>query len=144
MTAAAWPREAPTLDRLLHLDPRTGRRRDLRVGALPDVLAAGDLVVLNDSATLPASLRGRLDGAPVEVRLAGRRDDGAWNAVLFGAGDWRTRTEDRAGPPAARAGARIAFGLDLGGLVASVSPLSPRLVALRFDGDEDAFWTALY
>jgi S-adenosylmethionine:tRNA ribosyltransferase-isomerase len=147
VTAAAWPREAPTLDRLLHLDPRTGRRRDLRVGALPDLLAPGDLVVLNDSATLPASLRGRLGGAPVEVRLAGRRDDGAWDAVLFGAGDWRIRTEDRAAPAAARTGDRIAFGVDLAGVVEGVSTISARLVALRFEtdqGDDAAFWTALY
>jgi len=144
VTAAAWPRETPTLDRLLHLDPRTGRRRDLRVGALPDLFAPGDLVVLNDSATLPASLRGRLGDATVEVRLAGRRDDGAWNAVLFGAGDWRIRTEDRAAPAAARPGDRIAFGFDLAGVVEGVSTISARLVALRFEADDDAFWTALY
>jgi len=144
VTAASWPRGEPTFDRLLHLDPRTGRRRDLRVSDLPALLGPGDLLVLNDSATLPASLRGRLTDASVELRLAGERGDGAWNAVLFGAGDWRARTEDRPAPPAARAGDRLVFGLELAARVESVSPISPRLLAIRFDETGEAFWTALY
>jgi len=144
MTAASWPRGEPALDRLLHLDPRTCRKRDRRVGDLPALLKSGDLLVLNDSATLPASLRGRLGDAPVELRLAGRRADGAWDAVLFGAGDWRTRTEDRPTPPPVRAGDRLSFGLQLTAVVEAVSAISPRLVTLRFEQTEDAFWTALY
>ena len=144
MTAASWPRGAPALDRLLHLDPRTRRRRDLRVGELPALLDPTDLVVVNDSATLPASLRGKLGDAAIELRLAGRRADGAWNAVLFGAGDWRTRTEDRPAPPAPRRGDRLALGLELSARVESVAALSPRLVTVRFEQSEDAFWSALY
>ena len=100
--------------------------------------------MVNDSATLPASLRGRLGDAPIELRLAGERGDGAWNAVLFGAGDWRTRTEDRPAPPAARPGDRLAFGPELAADVESVSPISPRLLAIRFVETGEAFWTALY
>jgi S-adenosylmethionine:tRNA ribosyltransferase-isomerase len=144
VTAAPWPRGEPALDRLLHLDPRTGRRRDLRVGDLPALLAPGDLVVFNDSATLPASLRGRLDGAAVELRLAGERAPGTWDAVLFGAGDWRTRTEDRPAPPPARPGDRLELGAELSARVESVSPLSPRLVTVHFEQAPDAFWPALY
>jgi len=146
VTAATWPRGEPTLDRLLHLDRRTGRRRDLRVGDLPALLAPGDLLVLNDSATLPASLRGRLGGAPVELRLAGAREQGGavWDAVLFGAGDWRARTEDRPAPPPARPGDALALGPELGAVVEAVSPLSPRLLTVRFAATGDAFWSALY
>lgn len=144
MTAASWPRGAPMADRLLHLEPRARRRRDLRVGDLPGLLRAGDLVVLNDSATLPASLRGHLGEARVEVRLAGRRADGRWDAVLFGAGDWRTRTEDRPAPPPAPRGARLVLGPELSAIVAEVSPISPRLLVLRFEQPDDAFWPALY
>ena len=67
-----------------------------------DHVRPGDLVVANDAATLPASLHGThlASGAPLEVRLAGRAslaaDDVSFSAVLFGAGDWRTRTEERA------------------------------------------------
>jgi S-adenosylmethionine:tRNA ribosyltransferase-isomerase len=146
--AAPWPRGEPSLDRLLHLDPTTHRRRDLRVGALPELLAPADLLVLNDSATLPASLRGRANGAGVEVdlelRLAGRRPNGAWDAVLFGAGDWRTRTEDRPAPPRVRAGDALALGPELGAVVEAVSPISPRLLVVRFTAADDVFWPALY
>jgi S-adenosylmethionine:tRNA ribosyltransferase-isomerase len=154
VTPARWPRGTPTRERLLTLDPNapnnptTGALADRRVGDLPRLLAGGDLLVVNDSATLPASLHGRLEGEPVEARLAGRRIDDAsgalWDAVLFGAGDWRTRTEDRPPPPAAAPGARLVFARDLSALVVAVSALSPRLVTLRFEADDDAFWSALY
>ena len=70
---------------------------------------AGDLVIANDAATLPASLPGSMcrSGREIEVRLAGRdsldRGD-ALSAVLFGPGDFRTRTEDRPLPPPVHAG----------------------------------------
>jgi S-adenosylmethionine:tRNA ribosyltransferase-isomerase len=144
VTAASWPRGEPGLERLLHLDPRTNRRRDLHVADLPGLLAPGDLVILNDSATLPASLRGRLGDAQVELRLAAERAPGLWDAVLFGAGDWRARTEDRPAPPAARPGDLLALGPELSARVEAVSPLSPRLLRVRFDQPADAFWPALY
>jgi len=46
---------------------------------LPDQLAAGDLVVVNTSATLPAAVDGELpDGRPVIVHFATELDDGTW------------------------------------------------------------------
>jgi S-adenosylmethionine:tRNA ribosyltransferase-isomerase len=144
VTAAAWPRGAPRRERLLHVDPRSRRLRDLRLGDLPAVLRAGDLLIVNDSATLPASLRGHLAGAPVEVRLAGRGADGAWSAVLFGEGDWRTRTEDRPAPPAAQPGDRLVFAADLTAVVVSIAAVSARLLVLRFEQPDDGFWPALY
>lgn len=46
---------------------------------LPDHLAAGDLVVVNTSATLPAAVDGALlDGRPVVVHFATALDDGTW------------------------------------------------------------------
>jgi S-adenosylmethionine:tRNA ribosyltransferase-isomerase len=144
VTAASWPRGEPGLDRLLHLDPRTHRRRDLHVADLAGLLAPGDLVVVNDSATLPASLRGRLGDLPVELRLAAERAPGLWDAVLFGAGDWRTRTEDRPAPPVARPGDGLALGPELAARVEAVSPISRRLLTVRFEQPADVFWPALY
>ena len=67
--------------------------------------APGDVVVVNDAATLPASFAGRTaDGQELEVRLAGANEDGTWTAVLLGRGDWRQRTEDRPAPPALAVG----------------------------------------
>ncbi len=144
MKAATAPRAAAA-QRLLHLDPRTGRFADHTAAALPALLRERDLLVLNDAATLPASLRGHTaSGVPLEVRLAGEHPDGAWAAVLFGAGDWRQRTEDRPAPPVLDEGAVLAFGPGLVGRVRAVSPVSPRLIDLRFDQGGAGLWTALY
>jgi len=115
---------------------------------LPDLLRPGDLLVANDAATLPASLRGihERTGATVEIRLAGRRslrydDVRAFTAVAFGSGDHRTRTELRALPPLMEAG----DALDLGPLRATVLGLlgHPRLLRLRFEGDPANVWEGL-
>jgi S-adenosylmethionine:tRNA ribosyltransferase-isomerase len=163
--------------RLLAVDPG-GDMLITEATRLPALLAPGDLLVLNDAATIPASLRGRdQHGRPLEVRLAQSLPaDGAsepasiwsrvwspgwaplWSreraperphflAVVFGAGDWRQRTEDRPPPPALAPGDRLSLGSErdpLNATVASLSPLSARLVELRFHSCGDAFWGALY
>jgi S-adenosylmethionine:tRNA ribosyltransferase-isomerase len=134
--------------RLLAIDTAHGRLLDRAATDLPRLLVPGDLLVLNDAATLPASLFGRTSGAAIEIRLSGPPlDDGApWPAVLFGAGDWRTRTEDRPPPPRLAAGDRIELGGpgDLAADVVGVSPISPRLVELRFDRAAAALLAAIY
>jgi S-adenosylmethionine:tRNA ribosyltransferase-isomerase len=45
---------------------------------LPDVLAPGDLVVVNRSATLAAAVDAWRGGVPVEVHFASMLDDGTW------------------------------------------------------------------
>ena len=130
--------------RLLHVDRAQARLFDRNVRDLPSLLARGDLLVVNDAATLPASLFGRAAGRPIEVRLCGEQPGGRWRAVLFGAGDWRTPTEHREPPPPLAEGATISFARDFGATVASISPISPRLCELRFDRKGDALWAALY
>jgi S-adenosylmethionine:tRNA ribosyltransferase-isomerase len=102
---------------------------------LADVLKRGDLIVVNDAATWPASLRGTVRGRGIEIRLT----TGAFGpgevvlAVAFGDGDWRTRTEDRAAPPAMIAGDVIAIeGIEL--VVAQVR--HPRLVEVMMPRDD--------
>jgi S-adenosylmethionine:tRNA ribosyltransferase-isomerase len=142
---ARWPREEPLAERLLWVDPRRGTTADRVVGDLPDLLHANDVLVLNDSATLPASLAGRTDdGRLVEVRLCTRLDARTWLAALFGTGDWRQRTEDRPCPPKLERGDRLHFAAALGAEVLSVSPISNRVVELRFDREDAALWRALY
>jgi S-adenosylmethionine:tRNA ribosyltransferase-isomerase len=147
MIAAHRPVQRPADARLLVLD-RQGRLAHYPRPAFVDLLQPGDLVVANDAATLPASLRGVHvpTGAAIEVRLAARRtlapdDVRVWTAVVFGAGDFRTRTEDRPSPPPLRPGDRLA----LGPLDASVEALldHPRLIALRLRGTAAAIWTGL-
>jgi S-adenosylmethionine:tRNA ribosyltransferase-isomerase len=141
------PASAPTTRdrRLLHLDPKSGALRDGHVSDLRRLVRPGDVVVVNDAATLPASFAGRTsDGEELEVRLAGANEDGTWSAVLLGAGDWRQRTEDRPAPPELAAGEHVAFGPGLAARITAVSNLSPRLVTLAFGSAGSTLWSALY
>jgi S-adenosylmethionine:tRNA ribosyltransferase-isomerase len=157
MIAATRPTQRPPDAKLLVVD--AGRH----IGHAPrsafvEFLRPGDLVVANDAATLPASLRGvhGRTGAPVEVRLAGRpslapelagrpslapEDVKRFSAVIFGEGDFHTRTEDRSAPPALSGGDRLV----LGPLRATVERTlgHARLVSLLFDGAPDEVWAGL-
>ncbi len=55
-------------------------------GQLGEFLAAGDLVVVNISATLPAAVDGNWADAPVEVHFSAELDDGAWVVEVRPAG----------------------------------------------------------
>ena len=146
MIAAHLPVQRPADSRLLVID-RHGAITHAPRSTLADFLEPGDLVVANDAGTLPASLHGvhLASGAPIEVRLAGRasfaHEDLRFAAIVFGAGDWRTRTEDRPLPPPFAHGDRLA----LGPLVASVHGTlgHPRLVALKFEGPADRVWAGI-
>lgn len=142
MRAADWPRYPRARHRLLCVDPAAAPF-DAVVEELPALLSPGDVVVVNDAATLPASLAASAQGGAVEVRLVALGPDGTWRAVLLGAGDWRTPTEHRPPPPELRVGERLGVG-DLRAEVVARSPLSPRLVDLRFDRSGAALWAALY
>ena len=92
MIAASRPRPEPLDERLLAIDPGTGDIRDARIRDLPSFLSKGDVLIVNDAATLPASLRAA-DGR-FELRLLGRGEsDARYDAVLFGEGDFRTPTD---------------------------------------------------
>jgi S-adenosylmethionine:tRNA ribosyltransferase-isomerase len=113
-----------------------------------DHLRSGDLVIANDAATLPASLQGvhEPSGSPIEVRLAARHslasdDVLQFSAIVFGPGDYRTRTEARPPPPSLEAGDRLA----LGPLTATVESVlgHPRFVSVRFHDTPDAIWAGL-
>ena len=137
MIAATMPVQRPPDAKLLVVDV-AGQISHHPRSALPSLLVPGDLVVANDAATLPASLFGTHvpTGCPIEIRLATRAtlatDDGGFTAVVFGAGDFRTRTEDRPLPPHLAPG----DSLQLGPLRATVLVLldHPRLVSLRLEG----------
>jgi len=145
MTSASEPTQRPPDAKLLVID-KYGGMTHMRRTSFASLLLPGDLVVANDATALPASLRGvhAATGCPVEVRLAGHhsldemRD---FTAVVFGAGDFRWRTEDRPAPPRLKPGDR----LTLGPLSATIERLldHPRLVDLHLDGSPDAIWAGL-
>ena len=112
---------------------------------LPDHLRSGDLLVVNDAATLPASLHGR-DGKnnPVEIRLTGQLEEQVWQAVALGAGDWRTPTEDRSLPPRFEKGEEIQIAPDFRARVRGDHQLSGRLLNLEFNLSGEDLWRSLY
>jgi S-adenosylmethionine:tRNA ribosyltransferase-isomerase len=144
---ASEPRAHESL-RLLVVEP-PGDARPTRASSLPWLLAPGDLLVVNDAATLPASLFTTTEtGEAVELRFVEAPDTalGA-RAVVFGAGDYRTRTEDRPPPPRLAPGVRLRAG-DLAVTVGARSPISPRLIEVTLalaDGSRprDRVWAAL-
>lgn len=112
-----------------------------RYSELPALLKAGDLVVVNDAATLPGSLFGQsAAGAPFELRLSGPIEERTLVGVLLGAGDHRTRTEHRPPPPELQVGERARVGA----LSARVAAVEGRRVRMLVDLDEDGLWRALY
>jgi S-adenosylmethionine:tRNA ribosyltransferase-isomerase len=147
MLAAQLPVQRPVDAKLLVVDEQRNLIHVPR-SAFVDFLRADDLVIANDAGTLPASLTGihKPTGKTIEVRLAGRPsldpdDVNRFSAVVFGEGDFHTRTEDRPLPPPLHPGDTLA----LGPLTATVENVlgHPRLVELRFDGSADAVWSGL-
>ncbi|WP_181806128.1 S-adenosylmethionine:tRNA ribosyltransferase-isomerase [Streptomyces shenzhenensis] len=87
---------------------------------LPCLLRAGDLLVVNTSATLAAAVDGRVGYARVVVHFSTRGDDGRWAVEL--------REPDGNGTTRARAGtrAKTAVRLPGGGRLVLEEPLSER------------------
>jgi S-adenosylmethionine:tRNA ribosyltransferase-isomerase len=164
---AAAPPEARGLRRdhvrLLLVDRATGSVAHHRFHELPRLLEPGDLLVVNDSRTLPASLLGHTAaGTPLEIRLAAR-DTGGTGPEGAGAHGGRERwlglplgvpegggdpalvpTEDRPAAPPLAVGERLEFA---GGLTATVLGRHPEawaLVWLAFDAGGERLAQALH
>jgi len=141
MRPASAPRPRQDQERLLVIDPGADQFADYRISDLPEFLEHGDALVLNDAATLPASLRA---GPELELRLMSRLDDGTWLALSLGRGDYRVPTEERGAPPVLSAGAALSFGYGLSASVRRVDPVSPRLLYIAFQQQGGELWQALY
>jgi S-adenosylmethionine:tRNA ribosyltransferase-isomerase len=143
MKAARAPRDDKTAVRLLVV--KGGVIDESSMARLPEHLRSGDLLVVNDAATLPASMRGR-DGKNnyVEIRLAAQLDERVWRAVAFGAGDWRTPTEERPSPPRLAKGDEIVIAENFRARVRGDHQLSERLLELEFNLSGEELWRNLY
>jgi len=143
MKAARAPRSEKMKERLLVVT--ASEIEDSSIAWLPAHLRAGDLLVVNDAATLPASLHGRDgQGHQLEVRLSAQLEDRVWRAVLFGAGDWHTPTEARPSPPRLKTGEEIIFERDFRARVVREDELSARLIDLQFNLAGEDLWRGIY
>src|SRR5438876_4787686 len=146
MIAATAPVQRSPRAKVMVVDP-SGQIRHLPRPALIELIQPGDLVVANDAATIPASLSGvhLPSDRPIEVLLAGVPSLDPHNrevlAVVFGEGDFHTRTEDRPRPPSLAAGDQ----LQMGPLSAKILHLldHPRLILLEFNHSRDELWAGL-
>ena len=119
---AQTPLERRGASRLLHL-PAAGAIEDRRFAELPGLLAPGDLLVVNDTAVLPARLFGRkASGAAVEMLL--ERTVGGSRALV--------QLRANRSP---RAGAQLGFE---GGATARVEGREGAFHLLAFDCDIEA------
>jgi len=145
LIAASRAVQRPAHARLLHVDAY-GRIAHAQRCELPRFVHADDVIVANDAATLPASLQALhlASNSVMELRLAGRdslRDGATFQAVLFGAGDHRTRTEDRPLPSPVRVNDRLLIGSVQAVITAVLD--HPRFVRVRFDADRASLWRML-
>jgi S-adenosylmethionine:tRNA ribosyltransferase-isomerase len=132
---ATAPPEARGVERdqvkLMVADRADGSIVHSRFDRLPEILKAGDLVVINVSATLPAAVVGRRsDGSPLRVHFATRAPelDESWRVVEL-------RSEDGSHPERGRAGETVE--LTAGASLELVAPYASgsRLLLARFDAD---------
>jgi S-adenosylmethionine:tRNA ribosyltransferase-isomerase len=107
-----------------------GRIEHARFSDLPELLAPGDLLVINVSATLAAAVPGRRsDGTPLRVHFSTRAPglDPGWRVVEL-------RSADGTRPQRGRAGELV--GLDGGATLELIAPYASgaRLMLARVDG----------
>ena len=130
--------------RLMVIDPCHLRADHHRVKDLPDHLRAGDVLVFNDAATIPASIFLVGKDGPLEIRLLSNRSSRPdqphrWLAVIYRGGDWRTKTEDRE-----RWDSDAPCRLQLSDrVVLALRPVGA-LYELEFDGDATDIWAWIY
>ncbi|MBV8867129.1 MAG: S-adenosylmethionine:tRNA ribosyltransferase-isomerase, partial [Acidobacteriaceae bacterium] len=145
MKAASTSVQRRLNPRLLVVDRRGHIEHRVR-SEFANLLRAGDVVIANDAATLPASLVGQhsRSGQRIEVRLAAREsldEMRQFSAVVFGEGDFRMRTEDRPKPPALHQGDYLILGPLRGTVVQLLG--HPRFILLRFEGSPREIWEGL-
>jgi len=143
MKAARAPRADKTDVKLLVV--KDGVIEDSSIESLPDHLRSGDLLAVNDAATMPASLPARdARNNQMELRLTTQLDERVWQAAVLGAGDWRTPTEDRPSPPRLVEGEEIMIAQDFRARVRGDNQLSERLLNLEFNLSGEELWRNLY
>lgn len=116
--------------RLMVADRSTGTVAHRVFTHLSDVLRAGDLLVINVSATLPAALMGRRsDRSAVRIHVATRapRLDEEWRVVEL-------RSADGSRPATGRARERIALAASASLELVAPYASGARLMLARFDG----------
>ena len=120
---AQTPLEQRDHSRLMRLDRKTGKVEHHMFYELPELLRAGDCLVLNDSRVIPARLFGKREtGGAVEVLLLNDKGGGIWECL--------TRPGRKTEP-----GVKLSFGEGrLNAEVLDKLPGGNRLIRFDYDG----------
>ncbi len=123
---AQAPAERRDASRLMVVRRETGAIEHRYFADLASLVSTGDILVLNTTRVFRARLLGRRDtGAPAEIFLLRRHDDGRWEAMVHPGGKLKPGRV-----------VHIAPGFDA--IVEEVTARRTRIVRLRVDGDEAA------
>ena len=145
MNAATRPRERTDEVRLLLLDTSNHRIQQHSMEQVADLLEPGDLMVVNDAATLPGALTAHTEEAqPLGLRLVRWLGPARWQAVLFAAGSWRLPTEELPPAPRLEQGHVLRVAEELDARVEEINERSHRIVSLRFDSSDEEAWQLIY
>jgi len=122
---AQTPLERRDASRLLCLDRKSGGREHRSFSELPELLAPGDLLVMNDSRVLPARLYGQKvpSGTAMQFLLLERKDRDVWEILVMPG-------------RRARPGSRFVFGDELlYGDILEILPGGNRLARFSCEGE---------
>ena len=119
---AQTPAEKRDFSRLMTVDRRTGKTRDLRFYDIVDLLNEGDCLVLNDTKVIPARIFGKnASGREFEVLLLRDRGEDVWECLL------RPARKAKEGEP-------IYFCEELAGRVVDTIEDGNRLIKFEYSG----------
>ena len=120
---AQTPLQRRDASRLMRLDKQSGAVEHHHFYELPELLQAGDCLVMNDSRVIPARLFGRREtGGAVEVLLLTDKGNGVWECL--------TRPGRKAVP-----GVKLSFGEgELSATVLETMPDGNRLIRFDYEG----------
>ncbi len=115
--------------RMLVLSRHTGRSVHDHFSNIANYLQAGDVLVLNNSRTIPPVLKGMQNGREVEARLSRRISDTCWEAFMPG--------------KLVSAGEPIQFPYGITAVLSGEGSEAP-LVRLRFSAGGPALWNMIF
>lgn len=119
---AQTPIEKRDHSRLMRIDKINGEIQHMHFFELPQLLKAGDCLVLNDSRVIPARLFGKREsGGAVEVVLLKDKGDKTWECL--------TRPGKKTEP-----GTKLSFGGELTATVVDKAPGGNRLIKFDYEG----------
>ncbi|MEL3972177.1 S-adenosylmethionine:tRNA ribosyltransferase-isomerase [Rossellomorea oryzaecorticis] len=115
--------------KLMVLNRKTGTCLHSRFDQLQAQLKKGDVLVVNNSRTIPASLKGKQGNRQVEVRLSRKVSSGEWDTLILGS-MYDTRLP-------------ISFGDGVNAVMAGKGSEEP-LLRLAFNVEGEAFYDFIY